>query len=56
MITITNILDVEKHLEGIEGIVFDLDDTLYSEKEYVRSGYHKIAEWAGEPEIEEQLW
>lgn len=28
----------------IEGVLFDLDDTLYSEKEYLRSGFHKIAE------------
>ncbi len=56
MITITDILEVEQYLEDIEAVIFDLDDTLYSEKEYVRSGYHKIAEWFGKPEIETQLW
>ena len=39
MLTITNILEVEQHLDGIVGVIFDLDDTLYSEKQYVRSGY-----------------
>lgn len=37
--------------------IFDLDDTLYSEKEYVRSGYRKIAQLL--PQIrnaEEKLW
>jgi len=56
MITITSILDVEQHLDGIEAVIFDLDDTLYSEKEYVRSGYRKIAEWLGKPDVERQLW
>ena len=56
MITVTNILEVEKHLDGIDAVIFDLDDTLYSEKEYVRSGYRKIAEWLDKPEIAEKLW
>ena len=45
MIKILNILGVEKHLEDITGVVFDMDDTLYSEKHYVASGYKKIAEY-----------
>lgn len=32
----------------IKGIIFDLDDTLYSEKEYVKSGYRKIASFLNE--------
>lgn len=43
-------------LQPIKGVVFDLDDTLYSEKQYVKSGYKKIAEYLGKPEIEEKLW
>ncbi len=47
-------------LDGIEGMILDLDDTLYSEKQYVRSGYHKIAVSglidAPTEEIEETLW
>ena len=42
MITINNILDVTKYLDNLDGIIFDLDDTLYSEKEYVKSGYVAI--------------
>ena len=56
MMTITNILETEQHLDDVEAVIFDLDDTLYSEKAYVRSGYRKIAEWLGKPEIEDQLW
>lgn len=57
MIEITNILDIEKHLDGIEAVIFDLDDTLYSEKEYVRSGYRAIASILSQlPNAEEELW
>lgn len=28
----------------IKGVIFDLDDTLYSEKEYVRSGYKAVSD------------
>ena len=39
----------------IKGVIFDLDDTLYSEKEYVRSGYKAVSEYLG-GEYEEKLW
>ena len=29
--------------QRIQAIVFDLDDTLYAERDYVRSGYHAVA-------------
>ena len=56
LIEIDDILDVEKHIDGLDAVIFDLDDTLYSEKEYVRSGYKKLAKKFGEPEIEDELW
>lgn len=31
----------------IKGVIFDLDDTLYSEKEYVRSGYKVVSNYLG---------
>lgn len=43
MIEINNILCIEQHLDDIEAAIFDLDDTLYSEKDYVKSGYRAIA-------------
>lgn len=49
--------EVRDCLAGIKVCLFDLDDTLYSEKEYVRSGFHAIAD--AMPEIrgcEERLW
>lgn len=56
LIEIDDILNVEKHIDGLETVIFDLDDTLYSEKEYVWSGYKKIAEKFCEAEIEDELW
>jgi putative hydrolase of the HAD superfamily len=29
-----------------KGIVFDIDDTLYLERDYVRSGFEAVSEWA----------
>ena len=33
--------------QPVRGVIFDLDDTLYSEREYVRSGYHAVSEYLG---------
>lgn len=57
MIEISDILEVKCHIEGLKAVVFDLDDTLYSEKEYVRSGYRKIGEALSNiPDAAETLW
>ncbi len=39
----------------IKGAIFDLDDTLYSEKEYVRSGYKAVSDYLGGG-YEDKLW
>ncbi len=39
----------------IKGVIFDLDDTLYSEKEYVKSGYKVVSEYLGGG-YEDKLW
>ncbi len=57
MIIIDNILDVPKYLDNIEAVIFDLDDTLYSEKEYVKSGYCAIAKsFKNIKNMDEKLW
>lgn len=56
MIKIQSILEVEKYLNDISVVIFDLDDTLYSEKDYVRSGYRKIAEFFQRIDLEDQMW
>lgn len=41
----------------VQAVIFDLDDTLYAEKEYVRSGYRQVAEVLPQVEnAEEKLW
>lgn len=57
MIEIHKITDVLQHLDGLKAIVFDLDDTLYGEKEYVKSGYFAVSQMF--PQIknaEAKLW
>ena len=41
--------------KGIKGVIFDLDDTLYNEKEYVRSGFRAVSEYLGGG-YEDELW
>lgn len=43
MIEISVITDVMMHIDDIEVVIFDLDDTLYSEKEYIKSGYKAVS-------------
>ena len=56
LIEIYNILDVEKYIDGLEAVIFDLDDTLYSEKQYIRSGYQKISQYFKIPQMEDEMW
>lgn len=42
--------------QPIKDVIFDLDDTLYSEKDYIRSGYKKIANHLGREDAFEKLW
>ncbi|MBP3360689.1 MAG: HAD family hydrolase [Clostridia bacterium] len=54
---ITNIIDVPLFLDGISVAIFDLDDTLYSEKEYVRSGFNAVAKQIScVDNMAEKLW
>ena len=39
---LTDVIDIISNLD-VKGIIFDLDDTLYSEKEYVKSGFQEVA-------------
>lgn len=41
----------------VEAVIFDLDDTLFSEKDYVRSGHRAVARLLSEvKDCEEKLW
>lgn len=56
-IVVNSLNEVESSLAGIQAVIFDLDDTLYGEKEYIKSGFDAVA--AKHPEIDklsEKLW
>ena len=55
-ITIDDILKLKDHLDDVNAVVFDLDDTLYSEKDYVRSGYRAVAGYLGDESYSDKLW
>lgn len=42
--------------QPVKGVIFDLDDTLYNEKQYIRSGFGAVAEYLGIREAEAELW
>ena len=57
MHTVARVTDIQPHVADCELVIFDLDDTLYAEKDYVKSGYQKIAR--AFPQIENmagKLW
>jgi HAD superfamily hydrolase (TIGR01549 family) len=37
-------------------VIFDLDDTLYSEKQYIKSGYKAVANLLGDAKLSEKFW
>lgn len=42
--------------QRVRGVIFDLDDTLYSEKQYVKSGFNAVAEYLGRTDAADKLW
>lgn len=57
LVEINRLLDARKYLLQMSVVLFDLDDTIYSEKEYVRSGYAEIARNFKEIiDMEKKLW
>lgn len=57
MTAIDDITKVLKVIDSrIKAIIFDLDDTLYLEKDYVKSGYKAVADYLGEETATEELW
>lgn len=57
MLEVQNLIDAKEYLSKFDVVIFDLDDTLYSEKDYIKSGYKEIAKQF--PQIDgmfEKLW
>ena len=53
IICFNNILN---NIMNIKYLIFDLDDTLYSEKQYLKSGFKKIAQYLGRKDAEEKYF
>jgi HAD superfamily hydrolase (TIGR01549 family) len=45
-----------KRTQPVKGIIFDLDDTLYSEKQYVKCGYKAVAKQLADELLADKLW
>lgn len=57
MIVIDRLEDIIPYVENSKAVIFDLDDTLYDEKDYVRSGFVAVAkELPMINHAEEKLW
>ncbi len=46
----------KKQVRAVRGVIFDLDDTLYSEKQYIKSGCLAVAKRLGDPALAERMW
>lgn len=54
---VLHIAEAGKYTDNYKAVIFDLDDTLYSEKEYVWSGYREIGRYLTMVEdCEKKLW
>lgn len=40
----------------LKAIIFDLDDTLYNEKQYIKSGFKAVGEYLGRSDAADELW
>ena len=57
MIKITDISQVLYYIDGVDAVIFDLDDTLCLEKEYVSSGYDAVAKILPQiKNVKKKLW
>ena len=54
--TVNSILDVEPLVRECDVILFDMDDTIYSEKENVRCGFRTLTDYVGDPTLYDELW
>lgn len=49
-------IDRGSEKQPLRGVIFDLDDTLYPEKDYVRSGYKAVGKALGREDAADRLW
>lgn len=58
VIRIQSLQQIVDHLDGVKAVIFDMDDTLYGEKQYVKSGYSEVARVLGDrvTHAQQKLW
>lgn len=57
MLEIKSLIDAKEYLLQNAVVIFDLDDTLYSEKDYVRSGFEQISRhYVNIENMADKLW
>jgi len=57
VLEVSKLYDATSYLLKYSVVIFDLDDTLYSEKEYIKSGYAEIARnFKQIDDMENKLW
>lgn len=57
MLEINNLINSKEYLLQNAVVIFDLDDTLYSEKDYVRSGFREISRhYKNIKNMSDKLW
>ena len=54
--TVKSILEIEPLVCDCDIILFDMDDTVYSEKENVRCGFRTLTKYVGDPTLYDELW
>lgn len=54
---IKSFIEADSYVRDMKAIILDLDDTLYNEVDYIKSGYQKIAErYPKITGVQEELW
>ena len=48
--------NLQNNFNNIKGVIFDLDDTLYPERDYIKSGFKEVAKFLGDLNYAEKLF
>lgn len=51
-----SVCTASRNISKVRGVIFDLDDTLYSEKDYVLSGFSAVADYLGDSDYAKKMW
>lgn len=58
MIMIDSLSEIKKHMEDLQALIFDLDNTLYPLNDYVQSGFHQVSRlfFGRVQEVYDEMW